>query len=194
LNPRREGGAFDHASPRGASEGSGTIRIANLLIDPSAPEYLPESLAREECVLPLGPSGDALRVVFGRRDDYKASIDKLQFVLNKTLVCAVADRRRIERAIDEVYTYLATEVADCPLEFGVECPRRWLELRPGERPDVRFCDSCRREVFLCSTENEAIEHARQGRCVAIYRAIEHLYVDTLGLLEFPGEAGPPDAS
>lgn len=168
------------------------IQVANLKIDPVAPEYLPESLAREECVLPLGLDGDALRIVLGRREEYSESIEKLQFVLDRKIVCAVADRQRIERAIDEVYTYLATEIRNCPLDFRVNCPRRWLELRPGEQQGVRFCDTCHRAVYLCNDENQAIEQARQGRCVAIYRAVEHEYVDSLGLLEFPDETEPPE--
>jgi hypothetical protein len=129
------------------------MQVANLKIDSAALEYLPESLAREVCVLPLGLDGDTLRVVFGRRDDYRDMIDKLEYVLRRRLVCAVADRRRLERAIDEFYTYRVTEVTDCPLEFRFECPKRWLELRPSRRPDVRFCESCGRNVHLCAGEN-----------------------------------------
>jgi Type II secretion system (T2SS), protein E, N-terminal domain len=159
------------------------IRIANLKIDPAAPEYLPESLAREECVLPLGLDGDALRVIFGRRVDYRESIDKIRFVLNRRLICAVADRERLERAIDEVYTHLATEVANCPLDFRFECPRRWLELRPTGQADVRFCESCARAVHLCADENEAIEHAQSGHCIAIYQAVGNDVDYAMGLVE-----------
>lgn len=157
------------------------IQIANLKIDPKAPEYLPESLARESCVLPLGLDGNALRVVFDRRPDYRECVDKLQFVLDRPVVWAVADRARLERAIDEVYTYLATEVENCPLDFQVQCPKRWLELRPIGRADVRFCESCNREVHLCPDENAAIEHAQAGRCVALFRAVENDCVD-VGLI------------
>ena len=163
------------------------IRIANLEIDPLAVEALPEVLARNECALPLGLDGRTLRLVLGRRADYRESIDKLRFVLNRPVACAVADRGRVERAIDEVYTFRITEIANCPLDFHLECPRRWLELRPIGRPNVRYCESCRREVHLCRDENEAVGRAQAGHCVAIYRAVENEWIDTVGLLDFSGE-------
>ena len=169
------------------------IRIANLKIDSDAWEFLPESMAREECVLPLGARGGKLRVVFGRRPEYSEGIEKLEFVLNRRLICAVADRDRVERAIDEVYRYRATEIEDCPLEFRLECPRKWLELYPTARPDVRFCASCDRDIYLCKDENEAIEHARLGRCIAVFRAVETECLD-VGMFYMPGLDDPPEAA
>src|SRR5262245_40812021 len=85
------------------------FRIANLQIDPLAVEHMPESVAREECVLPISVEGNVLRVVFGRRLDYRQSIETLRFILDMRVECAVADRTRVENAIDEVYKYFATE-------------------------------------------------------------------------------------
>ena len=128
-----------------------------------------------------------IHVVLGRRADYRAAIDKLQFVLNRRLTYAVADWDRIQAAVDEVYTYHVTEVSNCPLDFAFECPRRWLELRPTTQPAVRFCEACRREVHLCSTEDEALAHAEQGHCVAIFTGLDQHWVDTIGLLDFANE-------
>jgi hypothetical protein len=159
------------------------IQIANLKIEPNALEAVPGSLARELCVLPLVWEGDVLRVVFGRRDDYREAIDTLKFVLNRRLACFVADFARIERAIDEVYTHLATEIDNCPLDFHIECPKRWLELRPTGRDDVRFCESCSRTVHLYNDENQAINQTRSGQCVAIFRAVGPSVVGFTGLIE-----------
>jgi hypothetical protein len=82
-----------------------------------------------------------------------------------------------------VYTHLATEVANCPLDFHFECPRRWLELRPSGRDNVRFCESCDREVHLCADENDAIEHTQSRHCIAIYHAAGNEVDYAMGLME-----------
>ena len=80
------------------------IRVANLRVDPVAIELMPESIARENCVLPIRVEGGTLNVVLGRRTDVGELIDKLRFILDRPIVCAVADREHVERAIDEVYS------------------------------------------------------------------------------------------
>jgi hypothetical protein len=145
------------------------IRIANLSIAPDAPDYLPRAIARERCVLPLGLDGDALRVVLGRRSDYREVIAILRFILDRPRIVFGADHERIARAVDELYGNRSTNIENCPLDFRFECPRQWLSLRPTGSADVRFCETCQRNVFLCRNNDEAIVHARSGRCVAIRR-------------------------
>jgi len=163
------------------------IRIANLSIAPDAPDYLPESVAREHCVLPLGLHGEALRVVLGRRPDYRAALGLLRFLLNRPVITFVADHERISMAVDELYGNRSTTVENCPLEFRFKCPQRWLSLRPTRDGDIRFCETCRREVFLCRGEDEAVSHAQEGRCVAIRRDDDDGMLMGSLLIEVPDE-------
>lgn len=65
--------------------------------------------------------------------------------------------------------------------FAFACPRTWQSLAPTDRPAVRRCDDCRREVFYCVTLDEAARRARQGHCVAV----------DVGQPRRPGDLLPP---
>lgn len=58
-------------------------------------------------------------------------------------------------------------VEGCDGGFEVPCVRDWSQLARTERPDVRHCDGCRKQVYYSATIQQAIGHARFGRCVAV---------------------------
>jgi len=61
-----------------------------------------------------------------------------------------------------------------------------VELTPTADPAVRDCSSCGRQVFWATDEPEALVHARQGRCIALFRSgVE----SEIGMLRVPGEDG-----
>ena len=47
------------------------------------------------------------------------------------------------------------------------CPRRWADLEPTATAAVRACGQCRELVYYCGSHDEALDHARQGHCVAL---------------------------
>jgi hypothetical protein len=58
-------------------------------------------------------------------------------------------------------------IRNCPLPvFSQECPRQWEELVPTEHASVRHCGQCDQDVYLCSTDDETLRHARAGHCIA----------------------------
>ena len=57
-------------------------------------------------------------------------------------------------------------IRNCAVTFRRVCPRTWESLRSTEETSIRFCDSCQREVFLCTADDEAVQHAKQGHCIA----------------------------
>lgn len=57
-------------------------------------------------------------------------------------------------------------IRNCTIKFRRVCPQTWANLRSTADASTRFCDSCQREVFLCTTDTEAVQHARQGHCIA----------------------------
>jgi uncharacterized protein (TIGR02996 family) len=54
------------------------------------------------------------------------------------------------------------------VRFDFPCPKQWTSLEPtNEGDDIRFCGSCKKNVYFSRNLDDAYEHARQGRCVAV---------------------------
>jgi hypothetical protein len=51
--------------------------------------------------------------------------------------------------------------------FAFKCDKKWENLTQTKRTEVRFCDSCHREVFFCKTNEQLRESIVMNRCVAI---------------------------
>jgi len=60
---------------------------------------------------------------------------------------------------------MKTPIQDCKKLFKYLCPKKWENLEPTEREKVRFCNSCRKNVYLCSSEEEAESYS--GVCIAL---------------------------
>jgi len=57
-------------------------------------------------------------------------------------------------------------VRNCDEVFKFKCPLNWSDLRETEEENKRFCNQCENDVFLCKTDGETIDHAKQGHCIA----------------------------
>jgi hypothetical protein len=57
-------------------------------------------------------------------------------------------------------------IRNCPTVFRLVCPQRWEALTPTEEPGVRHCGRCDQRVYICSSDEEAVTHARAGHCIA----------------------------
>lgn len=62
------------------------------------------------------------------------------------------------------------EIEDCASDWEFKCPKRWDALQPTDRPDVRFCDTCKENVYFCATPEQLLERTGQRRCVAFRAA------------------------
>ena len=62
---------------------------------------------------------------------------------------------------------MAIPLLNCTKLFKFRCPKTWssLEGKPGDR--VRFCQSCKKNVYLCQTPEEVRTQAQIGACIAI---------------------------
>jgi uncharacterized protein (TIGR02996 family) len=58
-------------------------------------------------------------------------------------------------------------IENCGVSFQFRCPLRWEQLQPTKDGDVRFCESCRKKVYYCSSLELAQAHAAVGECIAI---------------------------
>ena len=57
-------------------------------------------------------------------------------------------------------------IRNCDRVFRFQCPQLWTDLSATETADIRHCAVCDREVFFCTTDEETIEHAKAGHCIA----------------------------
>jgi hypothetical protein len=57
-------------------------------------------------------------------------------------------------------------IRNCEITFRFQCPKLWSELTQTESPDTRHCSVCDCDVFFCKTDEETIEHAKAGHCIA----------------------------
>jgi type IV pilus assembly protein PilB len=78
-------------------------------------ELVPESVARENAILPLTEDDDALKVIVSDPYDID-TIEKLRFILNRKIEIALAPREKILEAINKYYSQIEGESADSVLQ------------------------------------------------------------------------------
>jgi uncharacterized protein (TIGR02996 family) len=66
------------------------------------------------------------------------------------------------------------------VQFAYQCPKEWAALDGTDDPTVRFCQSCKQNVYFCDTVGMARSHASEGHCVAVHA----------GLTRYPGDLRP----
>lgn len=91
------------------------INLQDVPIPPSVVELVPESVARENAVIPIEESDDALKVCVSNPDDFE-TIEKLQFILNRKIDIALATKEQILEAINRNYGQMGDESADSMLQ------------------------------------------------------------------------------
>jgi type IV pilus assembly protein PilB len=91
------------------------INLGEVVIPPSIIELVPESVARENAVLPLGEDDGALTIIIS--DPYDVdTLDKLRFILDRKVEIALAPRESILEAINRYYGQTEAESADSMLQ------------------------------------------------------------------------------
>src|SRR5207237_535874 len=81
---------------------------------PAVVELVPESVARENVVLPLAQEDGALKIIMSDPTDFDTQ-QKLQFILNKEIQPVLAPREQIIEAINRHYGQTETESVDSML-------------------------------------------------------------------------------
>jgi tetratricopeptide (TPR) repeat protein len=90
------------------------IDLTEVTIPPAIIELMPESVARENVVLPLAVDGPVLKVITSEPSDV-STLEKLQFILNREIAFVVAVRNQIVEAINRHYGESETESVDSML-------------------------------------------------------------------------------
>ena len=91
------------------------ISLDDAVIPPSVVELVPESVARENTVMPLAEHDSALKVIVSDPLALE-TMDKLRFILNRKIEIALAPRESINEAINRYYGQIAEESADSMLQ------------------------------------------------------------------------------
>jgi len=111
------------------------INLDDVEIPTSVIELVPESVARENIVVPLRMEGESLIVIIS--DPLKFDVlDKLHFILNRDIKPAMAPRESIQTAINRHYGQSETESVDSMLQEFTETAIDFTQTElAGELPD-----------------------------------------------------------
>src|SRR6266567_482150 len=90
------------------------IDLTEVTIPPAVIELVPESVARENVVLPMSQDNGALKIIMSDPSDFD-TVQKLQFILNKDIQPVLAPREQIVEAINRHYGQSETESVDSML-------------------------------------------------------------------------------
>ncbi len=91
------------------------VDLREVTIPDSVIELVPESVARENVVLPMAGDEDAIKIIASNPNDLE-TIDKLRFILNRKIELALAPRENILEAINRYYGQIEGESADSILQ------------------------------------------------------------------------------
>ncbi|MCA9100119.1 MAG: GspE/PulE family protein [Pirellulales bacterium] len=91
------------------------INIGDVVIPPNIVELVPESVARENAILPMSEEDGALKVIVSDPSDLDTQ-EKLRFILNREVRYALAPRDSILEAINRYYGQTEGESADSMLQ------------------------------------------------------------------------------
>src|SRR5580692_1493146 len=94
--------ADDIMKAKAEQHGLPFVELREIEIPASVIELVPESLARENIVMPLAQESGSIRVIMHDPLDFE-TIDKLRFVLNREIEVSLAPKDSIVEAINRYY-------------------------------------------------------------------------------------------
>ncbi len=87
------------------------VDLANVMIPPAVIELVPESVARENLILPYQEDGETLEIVISDPNDID-TIDRLRFILARPIEPLLASKEAIQESINRHYHQAIGESAD----------------------------------------------------------------------------------
>jgi type IV pilus assembly protein PilB len=106
------------------------INISDIVIPPNVVELVPESVARENAILPMSEEDGALKVIVSDPSDLDTQ-EKLRFILNREVRYALAPRESILEAINRYYGQTEGESADSMLQEFTDTAIDFTETEEG---------------------------------------------------------------
>src|SRR5262245_53860949 len=124
------------------------VNLAEVTIPAAVIELVPESIARENVILPLAQDNGSLRIIMSEPNDFDM-MTKLQFILNKDIQPVLAPREQIVEAINRHYGQTETESVDSMLQEFTDTQIDWTETEAtqagtaadeSDAPVVKLCN------------------------------------------------------
>ena len=91
------------------------VDLTEIVIPPAVVELVPESVARENYILPMAEAGESLKVIISDPLDFDV-LEKLRFILDRKVEIALAPKEKIIEAINRHYGQAEGESADSMLQ------------------------------------------------------------------------------
>lgn len=127
------------------------VDLQEIEIPPSVVELVPESLARENLVMPLAQENGTIKVIMHDPMDLE-TIDKLRFVLNREIEVSLAPKEAIVEAINRYYgsssqetesvDSMLQEFTDTAIDFAEDAGERRggniTGMEDGDAPVIRL--------------------------------------------------------
>jgi len=141
------------------------VDLAEMTIPAAVVELVPESVARENVILPLAQDNGTLKIIMSDPMDLD-TIQKLQFILNKDIQPVLAPREQIIEAINRYYGQSETESVDSMLqEFTdtaidtteTETAQRLAEMDDSDAPVVKLVNLIIQEAISLRASDIHIE-------------------------------------
>jgi type IV pilus assembly protein PilB len=125
------------------------VELGDTQIPPSVIEMVPESVARENAVIPLSHENNALQIVIANPEDIE-TLDKLRFILNKDIQPVLADREQILEAINRHYGQSESESVDSMLAEFTDTQIDFTETESTRNASQDEGDNAAPVVKLCN--------------------------------------------
>ena len=141
------------------------VDLTEVTIPAAVVELVPESVARENVVLPLAQDDGALKIIMSDPSDFD-TVQKLQFILNKDIQPVLAPREQIIEAINRHYGQSETESVDSMLaEFTdtaidvteTEAMASASQSEDSDAPVVKLCNLIIQEAVSLRASDIHIE-------------------------------------
>jgi type IV pilus assembly protein PilB len=115
------------------------VDLSEVSIPATVIELVPESVARENSILPMSEEGGSLRVIMSDPLDYETQ-EKLRFILNRDIRIALAPRESIQESINRHYGQTDAESADTMLQEFTDTAIDFTETMEESSKDEEVID------------------------------------------------------
>lgn len=126
-----------------------SVTLTDMTIPPTIIEMVPESVARENVIIPLSEESGLLQIVVSDPSDYEI-IEKLKFILNKEIIPVLAPRDQIVEAINRHYGQTETESVDSVLAEFTDTQIDFTETEQTSKSHASADDSDSPVIKLCN--------------------------------------------
>jgi type IV pilus assembly protein PilB len=116
------------------------VNLEEVQIPSAVIQLVPESVARENVILPMSQDNGALKIIMSDPMDFE-TVDKLRFILNRDIEIALAPRESIQEAINRHYGQTETESVDSMLQEFTDTAIDFTETEQSSAAAMNVADA-----------------------------------------------------